>query len=632
MPVFNQYCYEPLGTEDALRLISLDPAVDEGDPLSCTISQCRRSAQREKYSAVSYTWGEQNPSRTLEIRCDDDISYVRITSNVDALLRRFRARNKPRHLWIDAVCLDQTNGKEKTQQIPLMGRIYGEAKDVCIWLGEEDRMTAKVFTLLRTLSQLPEIQPQWDMAGRVAFHFKEVFSCDDALVGLRFLGDFFLRSWFSRRWVVQEAVLAREATFHCGRYSIPLLSVSWAATRFQSLDLASYPINMATNLREPTTNRGMLELLWYFHEAECSDPKDRIAALLGLVPHGNRFHLDYTAHWKELYRQVASLAFGLNDSAATFQLLIHLFEFGPVSHPEDASYPSWVPNWSKSRKRTLPFFSHIRNPDTHERYPTLSQWRENLTFTSNRGVLRVHWHPSIGGQRGCRVNYAKKYHTFLLDDNCRAERVIAVLDELFPSTLDCTQHIFALSSLLAKIKKFRHSSRDREINSAYFNEYIIKISPGISESTGTDSLRSLQYLDSILQEFCLFQLEPLEPCAKTHPYRVYGIGPKTTEVDDVMIPLWGLPWRHDEQKASWREMGWDFRLTTMLAVKYVGEPFLQNESNTSNERMSVHKGKVIGPAVCVISEGGRNCTLDKPINNRKEFASETDQWHSMRLT
>ncbi|KAK2752653.1 HET domain-containing protein [Colletotrichum kahawae] len=466
MPVFNQYYYESLGTEDALRLISLDPAVDEGDPLSCTILQCRRSAQREEYSAISYAWGEQNPSRTLEVRCDDDISYVRITSNVDALLRRFRARNKPRHLWIDAVCLDQTNGKEKAQQIPLMGRIYGEAKDVCIWLGEEDRMTAKVFTLLRTLSQLPEIQPQWDMARRVAFHLKEVFSCDNAFVGFSSLHDFFLRSWFSRRWVVQEAILAREATFHCGRHSIPLLSVSWAATRFQSLDLASYPINMATNLREPTTDRGMLELLWYFHEAECSDPKDRIAALLGLVPHGNRFHLDYTAHWKELYRQVASLVFGLNDSAANFQLLIHLFEFGPVSHLEDASYPSWVPDWSKSRRRTLPFFTDIRNPDTHERYSTSS---------------------------------------------------------------------------------------------------------------------------------------------------------------------WGPEWRDDGQKASLGEIGWDFRITTMLAVKYVGEPSLQHESNASDERMSARKGKVIGPAVCVISEGARNCTHDRPIDNRKEFPSEMDQWHSMRL-
>ncbi|GKT51789.1 uncharacterized protein ColSpa_11970 [Colletotrichum spaethianum] len=75
---------------------------------------------------------------------------------------------------------------------------------------------------------------------------------------------------------------------------------------------------MATNLRKTTTKRGILELLWYFHEAECRDPKDRIAALLGLVPDGNRFHLDYTAHWTELYRQVASLAFGLNDSATNF--------------------------------------------------------------------------------------------------------------------------------------------------------------------------------------------------------------------------------------------------------------------------------------------------------------------------
>ncbi|KAF0316870.1 HET domain-containing protein [Colletotrichum asianum] len=321
MPVFNQYYYEPLETKDVLRLVALDPATDERDPLSCTIFQCRRSAQRQEYSAISNTWDEQTPSQTLEIRCDDDISYVRITANVDALLRDFRAREKPCYLWVDAICLDQTNGEEKSQQIPLMGRIYGEAKDVRIWLGPDDRVTAKVFTLLRLLSQVLDVQPQWHMAERVVFHLNEVFCRKDGVVGLKSLLNFFSRSWFSRRWVVQEAMLAREAIVHCGRYSIALLSISLAATRFLSLDVASYPVNMAASLREPTTKRGILELLWYFHEAECRDPKDRIAALLGLVPNEKRFPLDYTAHWTELYRQVASLAFGLNDRAINFQLL-----------------------------------------------------------------------------------------------------------------------------------------------------------------------------------------------------------------------------------------------------------------------------------------------------------------------
>lgn len=78
--------------------------------------------------------------------------------------------------------------------------------------------------------------------------------------------------------------------FHC--FAIHLL----AATRFLSLNVASYPVNMAANLREPTTKRGILELLWYFHEAECRDPKDHIAALLSLIPNQQRFPLNYTTY------------------------------------------------------------------------------------------------------------------------------------------------------------------------------------------------------------------------------------------------------------------------------------------------------------------------------------------------
>jgi len=368
MPVFNKYHYEPLCAGDAVRFIVLDPAMDEGDPLSCSIIQRRYSAKIVDYSAISYTWGEQPEfSRNLEIRCDGDTSYLSITHDVDVLLRRLWTLNVLHYIWIDAICLNQADSIEKAQQVPLTGRVLGEAKAVHIWIGSEDPMTTKLFTFLQEASLLPELEKA-EMARQVAILMKNISGGPDNLHGFVHFFNFSNRPWFSRRWVIQETCLARKATVHCGSYSIPLPSLVLAAIRVQTLDISSYQIKVMANLHKPATKLTMLELLWQFHEAQCLEPKDRITALFGLVSDGHRFHLDYTAQWTELYKNVVSGILSLGDNETRLQVMLHLFEFGSIALPEGTAYPSWVPDWSTSRRRDLPYHSRIRNVDTWEPY------------------------------------------------------------------------------------------------------------------------------------------------------------------------------------------------------------------------------------------------------------------------
>jgi hypothetical protein len=51
-------------------------------------------------------------------------------------------------VWVDAVCIDQQNAREKAQQIPLMGDIYAVASEFYIWLGEGDAATDKALSFL----------------------------------------------------------------------------------------------------------------------------------------------------------------------------------------------------------------------------------------------------------------------------------------------------------------------------------------------------------------------------------------------------------------------------------------------------------------------------------------------------
>ncbi|KAK5661068.1 hypothetical protein OQA88_10958 [Cercophora sp. LCS_1] len=119
----------------------------------------------------------------------------------------------------------------------------------------------------------------------------------------------------------------------------------------------AYQKRMLPALTEPMDNPSILKPLWDFHCAERADPRDRIAAFLGLTPIDKRFEVDYNTSWASLYRHNAQFVFKSGEEIEKLQLLQHLFEFGAVEVIDNPSHPSWVPNWSKFRQRTLPYLS-----------------------------------------------------------------------------------------------------------------------------------------------------------------------------------------------------------------------------------------------------------------------------------
>lgn len=54
-------------------------------------------------------------------------------------------------LWIDAICVNQSDLEERSRQVQKIGMIFGFTKRVIFWLG---RPTAEAALLLETLSEL----------------------------------------------------------------------------------------------------------------------------------------------------------------------------------------------------------------------------------------------------------------------------------------------------------------------------------------------------------------------------------------------------------------------------------------------------------------------------------------------
>jgi hypothetical protein len=100
------------------------------------------------YVALSYTWGD--PKDTLAIHVNNNVMHV--TRNLHSALLHLRL-DCSRTLWVDAVCIDQQNNVEKSDQVQLMREIYHRAIHVTVWLGPSDDTSDGVMDYLNMLGE-----------------------------------------------------------------------------------------------------------------------------------------------------------------------------------------------------------------------------------------------------------------------------------------------------------------------------------------------------------------------------------------------------------------------------------------------------------------------------------------------
>ncbi|OZJ04814.1 hypothetical protein BZG36_02357 [Bifiguratus adelaidae] len=127
------------------------------DKVSCTLSVVSPN-DKPVYEALSYVWG--NPHDTVPIRLDGRIFQV--TINLRKALRRLR-RSKTRTLWVDAICINQSDINERNQQVSIMHDIYESTVEVQIYLGES--------RVLDTISQ--KEQAAWDQPPRTEWTYPQ---------------------------------------------------------------------------------------------------------------------------------------------------------------------------------------------------------------------------------------------------------------------------------------------------------------------------------------------------------------------------------------------------------------------------------------------------------------------------
>ena len=225
MPKTYDYKLCPLPSPSTdIRILKLREGEPQ-TPLHCTLTtRPLKSTLHPTYEALSYHWGDGEPTEeiTLNTKEKDFPDPFMVRPNLASALKQLRYRDRPRYLWIDAICINQDDNSERNVQVALMDGVYGGASEVCVWLGDADENSGLALSFISRVVILDD--------------FDRLVADSRTPHEWAALSDLMKREWFSRRWVVQEIALAKAARLYCGDSSADWSDFAVAVSLFEAVE------------------------------------------------------------------------------------------------------------------------------------------------------------------------------------------------------------------------------------------------------------------------------------------------------------------------------------------------------------------------------------------------------------
>jgi hypothetical protein len=141
---------------------------------------------------------------------------LQVTTNLESALRHLRYHENTRILWIDAICINQSDLSERSLQVQHIASIYKSAVMVTLWLGEADNIIATAFDIYQgTVKMLKSAKESESGISLSVLAAAEGFKIQP-LAAHTFLLVFRDCTWYTRLWVVQEVLSAEKFRFVSG--------------------------------------------------------------------------------------------------------------------------------------------------------------------------------------------------------------------------------------------------------------------------------------------------------------------------------------------------------------------------------------------------------------------------------
>ncbi|KAJ4253750.1 hypothetical protein NW762_010144 [Fusarium torreyae] len=370
-----------------IRLLTLHQPLDDDPTVSCTLSHVALGPATDSvvpaYEALSYVWGEPDFSAPILLNG----KLFSITPSLHHILSALRLRGQSRPLWVDAVCINQSDPEERKQQVALMRKIYSYCKRDIAWLDPmigKDVKSRDIYMDKKTLA---------DKEGRIKegmeFMQKIIQKDSETLKTLQDYyrkSDFFLKksdqllmrdlfrqpTLWKRLWVMQELSLAPQVTLMCSEAELNWDSLaaffkdepyfdafhtsrSHAQFYYYQFSDIFIPSKLIEDQRRLSSgaigerSSRLTDVLTRFRAMESTDPRDKIYGLLGLVTENHGIEVDYSKPLNKVYEEVTLSL--INMSGELDVLCQSLFERrgGPRAlyqidseGPQRDKHPSWT--------------------------------------------------------------------------------------------------------------------------------------------------------------------------------------------------------------------------------------------------------------------------------------------------
>lgn len=341
-----------LTSDDEIRLLRIAPAAS--GPLAATWAY-ESMVNPPAYDALSYCWGSQKIFRDITVNGREGFM---VSAHLHAALLRLRRPNRGRLVWVDVICVNQDNIPERNKSVSLIWRIYTQALRVIVWIGETEPENP---TCKRFYQNVEEKETRLALCAEPGLSALEHGDLDTKLRELlREMESASTRHggsgdvWWKRLWVIQEFSRAQYfPTVYIGPHAI-----SWSFFAKVMQTDHHDRLELFRSLRVPG-NQPLLRLLFKAKIFQCSDPKDRIYALLGLAEIGSSPIIpDYSKSDQQVFEEVTIY---LIQEEKNVDVLLDEREDRLATQKGSIStstFPTWVPDFKLLQERSL-----VQTPD-----------------------------------------------------------------------------------------------------------------------------------------------------------------------------------------------------------------------------------------------------------------------------
>ncbi|PMD42213.1 HET-domain-containing protein [Hyaloscypha variabilis F] len=404
------YTYEPLDFENQeVRVLVLEPSPNTVSdiyghmvrlPLKTLASL---GVIRYPFAALSYVWGKEEATKTIFLHG----KRMKVKPNLFLALKCLRDPVVPTLLWIDALCINQKNNEEKSNQVSLMAQIYYNAGHVLMWVGAENHGSGHALLPLY-LYDLEQVFKKRGMSEETEKRLHDLECYAMTLEHNVALHDILQRPYWTRVWIVQEVLLAQKATICCGPFVsswnsvVEISGCNSTGGGFVNLSYTGHEKPLAGQLGEIYARehyipgpKKFLDVLTLGRDREATMHHDYIYAFLGIAKVSpDEFMPDYNKAPDIVYKDTFEFIIKQSNDLDVLNLCKRYKNEEKFGESVAIKWPSWLPDWSdKYAEGRLNEMTSMLTSKGHRSYNasagrvaefSLSGDRQHLTI---RGIL-----------------------------------------------------------------------------------------------------------------------------------------------------------------------------------------------------------------------------------------------------